>query len=310
MYLSGSILPRGKTCVPWSSYIPLWEPNTSAQKSLWPWIPPIPQEPPVEQRVVPLLSCFFSRGFPKDYDIPQHIGCYNPRTNHPPTGVDHCSVVESQTFTGQNLWNVCHLYQGSDQDSKMTHILRVYLLTYTLHKPYGRYLRFKYLKWPVIMYILYIYIYICDIFGDESNLSTSKVCNSLLNSWHQATYTCHVKLSAGNAIKWRPFILLGTQDMQSCPCLAPHSTQGELEEPLRRWPWHLFAQVFCSGLTWHSRRTLAQLYAGTAEGQWSGVTRINSSCGTTFDSPDSHTSQAFVSMHLGSRLAVASERSL
>ena len=158
MYLSGSILPRGKTCVPWSSYIPLWEPNTSAQKSLWPWIPPISQEPPVEQRVVPLLSCFFSRGFPKDYDIPQHIGCYNPRTNHPPTGVDHCSVVESQTFTGQNLWNVCHLYQGSDQDSKMTHILRVYLLTYTLHKPYGRYLRFKYLKWPVIMYIIYIHM--------------------------------------------------------------------------------------------------------------------------------------------------------
>lgn len=200
-----------KTCVPWSSYIPLWEPNTSAQKSLWPWIPPIPQEPPVEQRVVPLLSCFFLRGFPKDYDIPQHIGCYNPRTNHPPTGVYHCSVVESQTFTGQNLWNVCHLYQGSDQDSKMTHILRVYLLTYTLHKLYGRYLRFKYLKWPVIMYI--IYIYICDIFGDESNLSTSKVCNSLLNSWHQATYTCHVKLSGGNAIKWRPIILLGTQDI-------------------------------------------------------------------------------------------------
>ena len=158
MYLSGSILPRGKNMCAVVKLHPIMGTQHISTEIPMTMDSSHPPRTPSWAARRSLIILFFLRGFPKDYDIPQHIGCYNPRTNHPPTGVYHCSVVESQTFTGQNLWNVCHLYQGSDQDSKMTHILRVYPLTYTLHKLYGRYLRFKYLKWPVIMYIIYIHM--------------------------------------------------------------------------------------------------------------------------------------------------------
>ena len=65
---------------------------------------------------------------------------------------------------------------------------------------------YMYIYIYVYIYV-YVYIYIY-IFGDESNLGTPKVCNSLLNFSHQATYTCNVLLS-GNAKKVEASHILG-----------------------------------------------------------------------------------------------------